>query len=750
MRKILFTFLVTSCSLLVLGQANFPENGPLYIDSTVPRVDIFINPDTLDWLYQEENAESNIEFHAAFVFNNGTIRDSIYPVGFRLRGNTSRHSQKKSFKVSFNTFASGGKYYGVEKLNLNGEHNDPSVIRSKVCWDILRKWEIPAPRANHVEVYINNNYYGLYINVEHIDEEFVKSRFNKNDGNLFKCLYPADLDYLGSNPDLYKLESGNRRVYQLKTNKEEDNYTDLAEFIDILNNTPDDELVCKLGAFFNVYDYLKVIAADILTGNWDGPIYNQNNFYLYHNTTSGKFEYIPYDLDNTIGIDWIGRDWANRNIYDWAQHGNNVRPIYTRLINHPEFREQYSFYIKKLVTETLNMDSLTLRIEQTRAMISPFIANDPYYPLDYGYTFTDFLNSYNQALGGHVDYGLFPYLNTRIVSILQQLENPNMKPVIKYIRHQRTSATTIQIRAFIEVQSMPITAEIQYVFDNGNSQFSSLFDDGNHDDGDAGDFIFGGTIDNIPLDAITSYQVLATDNTLKGQLLPCIPVIVPAFGSDTPLLFINEFMASNNTTIADETGNYPDWIEVYNGDNQAVWLGDKFLTDNLDNTDKWLMPDMELDAGDFALFWADGKPDLGPYHTNFKLSKDGEDIGIFTESGNVIDELSYETQTTDISYGRLPDGENNWIYFSQPTPGSTNLPDAIDEEKYALSFEIYPNPVTGQTVSFTSEINCQVFNSSGKQVFSGVEIKSIDVNSYNKGLYIIVSDKGFRRKLLVQ
>ncbi len=735
---------------MLLGQANFPENGPLFIDTVVPRIDIFVNPDTLEWLYEHENLESNIEFHAAFVYDNGTIRDSINPVGFRLRGNTSRYSQKKSFKISFNTFTSGGKYYGVEKLNLNGEHNDPSIIRSKVCWDILRKWEIPAPRANHVEVYINNNYYGLYINVEHIDEEFVKSRFGKNDGNLFKCLWPADLDYLGSNPDLYKLESGDRRVYQLKTNKETDDYTDLAQFIDILNNTPDNELVCKLGAFFNVYDYLKVIAADILTGNWDGPIYNQNNFYLYHNTTSGKFEYIPYDLDNTMGIDWIGRDWANRNIYDWAKHGDNVRPIYTRLINHPEFREQYSFYIKKLVTETLNMDSLTQRIEKTRSMISPFVINDPYYPLDYGYTFSDFLNSYYQALGSHVDYGLIPYLNTRMASILQQLENPNMKPVIKYIQHHRASPSELQIRAFVDIQHPPpiiVFAEFTLEY---NDYFMDLYDDGNHNDGEAGDLIYGNSVNNIPLSASLSYQINVSDNLGNQQFLPCIPVFVPAYGSDTPLLFINEFMASNDTTIADETGNYADWIEVYNGDDEAIWLGNKFLTDNLDNTDKWQMPDVELEAGGFALFWADGKPHLGPYHTNFKLSKSGEEIGIFSELGTSIDGLSYGSQSTDISYGRLPNGDNNWILFTKPTPGSSNMPNAIVEDKSKLSFEVYPNPVSGHTVYFTSGINCRIFNTSGEQVFSGNEVSVLDVSTYNKGLYIIVSDKGLRRKLIIQ
>nr|NQU90145.1 CotH kinase family protein [Bacteroidota bacterium] len=291
----------------VFSQPVLPDDGEIFRDDVVARIDISIDPDTLQWIY--DNPYSNIEWHATFEFNNGTIHDTIENIGFRLRGNTSRQSAKKSFKVSFNTYESGRKYYGLEKMNLNGEHNDPTVARSKICWDLCRALEIPAPRSTHVRVYINNNYHGLYINVEHIDEEFAESRFRNQDGNLFKCLYPATLEYLGDDPNLYKYEGGGRS-YALKTNTAIGDYTDLANFIDILNNTPLDNLPYELEKVFNVQDYLKVAAMDVVTANWDGYIYNKNNFYLYHNTASDKFEYIPYDLDNTFGIDWFSIDWA--------------------------------------------------------------------------------------------------------------------------------------------------------------------------------------------------------------------------------------------------------------------------------------------------------------------------------------------------------------------------------------------------------------------------------------------------------
>ena len=623
-------------------------------------------------------------------------------------------------------------------------------MRSKVCWDILRKMEIPAPRSNHVRVYINGNYYGLYISVEHIDEEFIKSRFTYNDGNLYKCLYPANLNYLGSNPDLYKLEHGDRRVYDLKINKETDDYSDFAHFIDVLNNASDANLKCDLDEVFNTYDYLKVIAADILFGNWDGYIYNQNNFYVYHNTKNGKFEYIPYDLDNTLGIDWIGRDWGTRDMYDWQQHGSHYRPLYERLINNQELRNQYTFFMKQLITEILDIDSLITAIEQRRDMIAPYLMADPYYPLDYGYYLSDFYNSFYQPLGGHVDYGLFPYLQTRIDAISDQLENTTMKPVIKYISHNRGSSSEVWIRAFVDVANLPPGVLIKYTIEGEAENEVSMFDDGMHHDGEAGDQTYGGKIDNIPAEASVTYRVSVIDNDDMENTLPCDPVLIPPAGENDIVLYINEFMASNDTTIADEHGDYNDWIEVYNPESKTIWLGDNYLTDNLTRPDKWQMPDAYIEPGEFLLFWADGEPEQGPFHTNFKLSKDGEEIGIFNSELATIDEYSFGQQETDISEGRLPNGGFDWVFFEKPTPGASNEASAIHETVIADLIFIYPNPAKGAVVNLSKTCSFKITNIMGQMIDEQKNSHFFNISHYNKGIYFVVIDNGQTLKLIIQ
>lgn len=723
------------------AQGNFPENGPLFIDTVVPRIDITINPDTLAWIYA--NVYSDTEFRAKFVFDNGINRDTIDPVGFRLRGNTSRVSKKKSFNISFKKFISGGKLYGLEKLNLNGEHNDPSIMRAKIMWDILRKWEIPAPRANHVRVYINGNYYGLYLNVEHIDEEFVMNRFGNKDGNLYKCTYPADLVYKGNDPNLYKFLSGDTRAYELKINESIDDYTDLADFIDKLNRTANDNLACSLDEIFNIYDYLKVIAVDIFCGNWDGAIYNKNNFYLYHNTKTNKFEYIPYDVDNTFGIDWFGIDWGKISMYSWQPGGTQYRPIYNRILNESKLRRQFSYYAYQLINNSINIEELMQSIENRKNMIAPYVLIDSYYTKDYGFYYADFLNSFTTSFGRHVKYGIYPYLQTRKESMNQQVELFTMLPVIKYIAHQRGENQTISFKAKVEVAVAPAKVYILYAVDNYSFMQKEmlLMNDG----------FYSYTLDGVGSNQKVSYQIKVLDAIQQEQILPCNPAVSNASSIDIKL-YINEFMASNSITITDEFGNSSDWIEIYNAEEQSVYLGDMYLTDNLNIPNKWQMPDIYINPGGFELFWASGDSNSGPYHTNFKLNKDAESIGIFNKDLLKVDALDYLAQTTDISYGRYTNGTANWEFFNKPTPRASNISDSItglpefsDDDKLI----VYPNPSSGAFIYLNKQIDCKVYNSSGRLMFEGNLVKSINISDFASGLYIIVDQSQTKTRFVV-
>lgn len=668
---------------------------PVFKDDVVPRVDILIPPDSLAVLLAPGNEESNYHWHAVFIYDNGEVKDTLQNIGFRLRGNTSRFSKKKSFKVSFNTYEPGRKWEGLEKLNLNGEHNDPSVVRSKICWDLLRRMEVPASRANHVELYINGNYFGLYINVEHVDEEFVQLRFGNNDGNLYKCLWPADLVYKGDNPELYKESFGGRRAYDLIINESEDDYSDLANFINVLNNAPLNELPCELEQVFNVDNYLKVIAFDILTGNWDGPIFNKNNFYLYHNEATGRFEYIPYDLDNTFGIDWFNIDWATRDVYNWAS--GEPRPIYKRLLMVPEYRDRVSYYMNRFITELLD-SSIFNDIDDLKEMISPSALADPYRPLDYGFTFDDFNDSYEMELPFfHTPVGLKEFINSRKYSALSQLQLNDIAPVLSELSNNfPNTLQEVSITVKAEDDGSVASAEVCYRLDGQNLICVPMQDDGHHADGAANDGYYGVLLPAINQGAQLEYYVAAADNTGKQSRKPVCGFNSIHIGNALEPLVINEFMASNNQTFADEAGEFDDWIEIFSLSDVPVYLGNYFLSDNQGIPDKWAMPDIWIQPGEYLVFWTDGDEEQGVFHTNFKLSAGGEFIGIFAgaaENFALIDGIDFFGQESDVAFGRLPNGTGPFQSL-EPTPGSENQSplDVKFGMDNPLQVQISPNP----------------------------------------------------------
>ncbi len=141
-----------------------------------------------------------------------------------------------------------------------------------------------------------------------------------------------------------------------------------------------------------------------------------------------------------------------------------------------------------------------------------------------------------------------------------------------------------------------------------------------------------------------------------------------------PEVTVNEFQASNATTVTDEAGAYPDWIELYNYGDADVSMAGWTITDDLDEPDKFTLPDLTIKAGDFVVLWADGDTDEGALHLSFALAKEGEAIGLYDEQGRALTELVYEEQGTDWSAARIPDASSNWETTNQPTPGAPNKP----------------------------------------------------------------------------
>ena len=177
-----------------------------------------------------------------------------------------------------------------------------------------------------------------------------------------------------------------------------------------------------------------------------------------------------------------------------------------------------------------------------------------------------------------------------------------------------------------------------------------------------------------------SHSGCADFDGVNGINLYDFSVLAAQWGKSGIPLVINEFMASNNSEsdINDPQGDYDDWVEIYNFGDTAIDIGGMYLTDDLDDPTKWQIPndvpaETTVGAYGYLLIWADGDTDDGPLHADFKLDADGEQIGLFDTDGSMlIDGITFGEQVANISYGRYPDGVDDWYTMSDPTPEAAN------------------------------------------------------------------------------
>ncbi len=139
-------------------------------------------------------------------------------------------------------------------------------------------------------------------------------------------------------------------------------------------------------------------------------------------------------------------------------------------------------------------------------------------------------------------------------------------------------------------------------------------------------------------------------------------------------LIINEFVASSDSLsgISDPSGSYADWIEIYNPQDTPIILSGYHLSDNYDNPEKWTFPPNALiEANGYLIVWADNDTLETGVHTNFRLSKAGEQILLSSPIGTPLDSVGFGEQVTNLSAARFPNGTGGFI-IQHATPMANN------------------------------------------------------------------------------
>jgi hypothetical protein len=196
------------------------------------------------------------------------------------------------------------------------------------------------------------------------------------------------------------------------------------------------------------------------------------------------------------------------------------------------------------------------------------------------------------------------------------------------------------------------------------------------------DNVYAASVPAIPEGTLAAYYVQAGNDrglSVTDPLRAPLKTHRYLVGYRPADLCINEFMANNVTALEDpdDPGEFPDWIELHNPGPVPIDLGGKYLTDDLSDPTKFRIVDgLIIPAGGFVLFYADGEPEQGVYHANFRLNQRGESIGLFDSDamGNQpIDTYAFGPQAVDVSERRYPNGGAEWVPFHTPTPGRASV-----------------------------------------------------------------------------
>lgn len=689
----------------------------------------FDSPNWYQTLLQAHSSNPADPYFPAKLVSGDTTLEKI---GVRFKGNSSfrRNGIKKPFKLDFNEFDDSVRFFGLKKLNLHNFDLSPDFMREKLFQDFAGLY-VAALRCTYVRLYVNDQFYGLYLGVEQPDKTMMQSRYGSDeDGNLYEAeeamggTRRTNLVWQGEDPGPYQAS------YILKTNETKNDYSGLIEFINVLNNVPASALREQLEPLADVRNLLSALAVNNLLVNMDSYIGVGAEYYLYDRMSDGRFVYIQWDTNESFGTTGDGTpriaDPARMSAF-WLPSGSgnvtsaNARPLMEKLWAVPEYRRMYLRLLARMLRDGFNPDAMAVRIEQLANLIRDHVYEDPnkaYSAAQFETALNSRVSSGNLTLFGvnefvkaRFDY-MRPWLNQQA-----QAGDVRLNELVVF----NDGASTDEAGdpdPWLEIHNLgpgPWNLGTLSLTDDPDSPgkwvlpartladggYQVLWLDGETEEGEthapfrpqaSGGKLYLYTrsgdsfalLDEVEYPALTDSsayarftemdRVWATSNrpTPGADNLESLIVPPPA----AIVVKINELMASNTRTLAnfEDPSAFDDWIELYNAGNEDVDLGGMYLTDNPDRPTKWRIPEgVKIPAGGYLIFWADEKTALGPLHAGFKLSADGEAVVLVDRDGStVIDSIVFGKQTADVSFGRTPDGGETWTLQSAPTPGRPN------------------------------------------------------------------------------
>jgi len=336
---------------------------------------IFLEFEEADWEAELTTFHNtDVEVPATMTVDGRTYTD----VGVHFRGASSFMMVSEGYKRSLNLsmdFVNEKQDLGsYQTLNLLNASNDPTFLRALLYTEISRRY-VPTPKMNFMRVVVNGESWGVYLNAQQFNGDFVRENFKGDGGARWKAPGSprgrAGFEYLGDNAASY------RQLYEIKSKDDPAAWAALIRLCQVLNSTPPETLEAALAPILDIDGALRFMAVEVALVNTDGYWTRASDYNLYRDS-AGRFHIIPHDVNEGLGGGGGGGFGGGRgpNLDPLVAVGDTTKPLYSKLLAVPALRQKYLGYVREIAEKWLDWNTLLPMARAGHDLIATDVRSD--------------------------------------------------------------------------------------------------------------------------------------------------------------------------------------------------------------------------------------------------------------------------------------------------------------------------------------------------------------------------------------
>ena len=361
---------------------------------------LFFEFENADW--ERELADfynTDVDVPAVLTVDGRAYRD----VGVRFRGMSSfamvPEGSKRSLNVSIDFADEDQRLLGYRTLNLLNANSDPTFVRALLYSEIARSY-VPAAKINYARVVINGESWGVYLNAEQFNSDFVRDRFKSTRGARWKVpgspLGRGGMSYLGEDVAAY------RDIYDIRSRDDERSWRQLIRMFRVLNETPVDRLEAELAPLLDIDGALRFLALEIALVNTDGYWTRASDYNIYLDE-QGRVHVLPHDINEGLEDEGGGPGGRGRGGPPALPPGIQLppgfqfpttfgqasaeldpligiddasKPLRSKLLAVPALRVRYLGYVREIADKWLDWRTLEPLVRQYQSVIAADVKTD--------------------------------------------------------------------------------------------------------------------------------------------------------------------------------------------------------------------------------------------------------------------------------------------------------------------------------------------------------------------------------------